>query len=216
LRFGELQLADRGRHEHERPQRVRSGVLNRVDLVNRIIPVETREGALVFALNRGAQRAHHRGRAQLGELPLLDAARVTQQRALAIKEAVYGPEHPEVARTLTNLGSVQQQLGEFEAARVTQQRALAIQEAVYGPEHPDVSITLTNLGIVQQQLGKLDAAREDVERALAIFEQFLGLNHPTTRQARAHLASLGADDETSQDAPAPEPSSRRWPRLRRG
>jgi Tfp pilus assembly protein PilF len=100
---------------------------------------------------------------------------------------------------------------------VTLQRALAIQEAVYGPEHPAVAITLTNLGSVQQQLGELDAARKDVGRALAIFEHFLGLDHPTTRQARAHLASMGADKQTGQDAaPAPETSSRRWARLRRG
>jgi tetratricopeptide (TPR) repeat protein len=56
------------------------------------------------------------------------------QRALTINEAVYGLEHPEVARTLTNLGIVQWQLGEFEASRVTLQRALAIFEAVYGLE----------------------------------------------------------------------------------
>jgi hypothetical protein len=31
------------------------------------------------------------------------------ERALAIDEAVYGPEHPEFAITLINLGSVQQQ-----------------------------------------------------------------------------------------------------------
>jgi len=34
---------------------------------------------------------------QLGEL---EAARVSRQRALAIKEAVYRPEHPSVAMTL--------------------------------------------------------------------------------------------------------------------
>ncbi len=39
------------------------------------------------------------------------------RRALAIFEAVYGREHPAVASTLTNLGIVQERLGEFEAAR---------------------------------------------------------------------------------------------------
>ena len=41
------------------------------------------------------------------ELGELEAARVTQQRALAINQAVYGPEHPAVANTLGNLGIVQ-------------------------------------------------------------------------------------------------------------
>jgi Tfp pilus assembly protein PilF len=86
-------------------------------------------------------------------VPSYGTARELLQRALAIEEAVYGLEHPEVASTLGNLGSVQQQLGEFEAARASQQRALAIFEAVFGPEHPEVARTLTNLGIVQEQLG---------------------------------------------------------------
>ena len=61
---------------------------------------------------------------------------MTQQRALAIDEAVYGPEHPDVALTLTNLGIVQQQLGELEAARECALRAVAIFERSLGLEHP--------------------------------------------------------------------------------
>ena len=70
---------------------------------------------------------------QLGEF---EGARASQQRALAIKEAVYGPEHPELALTLTNLGIVQQQLGEFEAAREHARRAVAIFERSLGSSHP--------------------------------------------------------------------------------
>jgi Tfp pilus assembly protein PilF len=101
---------------------------------------------------------------------------------------------------LTNLGIVQEQLGELEAARGSQQRALAIKQTVYGPEHPQVAITLGNLGIVQQQLGELEAAREGAVRALAIFERFLGPEHPTTRQAHEHLARLEAGAADDSDA----------------
>ena len=58
------------------------------------------------------------------------------ERALAIAEAAYGPDHPEVAITLTNLGNAQQQLGELPAARPTLERALAIKEAATGPTIP--------------------------------------------------------------------------------
>ena len=75
------------------------------------------------------------------------------ERALANEEAAYGPDHPQVAITLTNLGIVQQRLGELPAARATLERALAITEAAYGPDHPQVAITLTNLGIVQRAAG---------------------------------------------------------------
>jgi Tfp pilus assembly protein PilF len=71
---------------------------------------------------------------QLGDLT---AARRTLQRALAINEAVYGPEHPQIARTLRNLAIVQRQLGELEEARETLRRALVIFERFLGPKHPD-------------------------------------------------------------------------------
>jgi Tfp pilus assembly protein PilF len=148
---------------------------------------------------------------QLGEF---EAARASQQRALAINEAVYGPEHPDVAITLGNLGSVQRQLGEFEAARASQQRALAIKEAVYGPEHPEVASTLGNLGIVQQQLGEVHLARECALRAVAIFERSLGSEHPYTITSRALVASLEPGRSAGSDAAtAPAASSRRSSRL---
>jgi len=42
-------------------------------------------------------------------LAKLQAARVTLQRVLAIDEGVYVPVHPEVAITIGNLGTVQEQ-----------------------------------------------------------------------------------------------------------
>ena len=38
-------------------------------------------------------------------------ARGVLERALTINEAVYGPDHPDVAITLTNLGNVRQGVG---------------------------------------------------------------------------------------------------------
>ena len=61
---------------------------------------------------------------------------MTQQRALAIHEAVYGSEHPAVAMTLGNVGYVQQQLGELDEARECAGRALAIFERFLGSDHP--------------------------------------------------------------------------------
>ena len=85
----------------------------------------------------------------MGELP---AARTTLERALAIKEAAYGPDHTQVAITLTHLGTIQGLMGELPAARTTLERALAIKEAAYRPDHPQIAVTLTHLHIVQQQL----------------------------------------------------------------
>ncbi len=42
----------------------------------------------------------------------LAAARQQLERALGIKEAAYGPDHPDVARAVTNLGLVLRDLGD--------------------------------------------------------------------------------------------------------
>ncbi|MGC5016938.1 tetratricopeptide repeat protein, partial [Streptosporangium sp. DT93] len=59
-----------------------------------------------------------------------------EQRALAITEAAYGPDHPSVAIRLGNLASSFRDLGWPGEAVPLEQRALAITEAAYGPDHP--------------------------------------------------------------------------------
>jgi hypothetical protein len=73
------------------------------------------------------------------------SARALMMRALAIDEAVHGPEHPTVATTLNNLALILKDLGDAAAARPLLQRALAIDEAVHGPEHPTVATLRENL-----------------------------------------------------------------------
>jgi tetratricopeptide (TPR) repeat protein len=105
-------------------------------------------------------------------------------------EDAYGPDHPEVASTLTNLGIVLRELGELAAARAAVERALGIVEDAYGPDHPEVAATLGNLGIVRWALGEVPAARAAVERALGIFEAAYGPEHPSTRKTRSALRSI--------------------------
>jgi tetratricopeptide (TPR) repeat protein len=117
----------------------------------------------------------------------LPAARATLERALAIKEAAYEADHPQVAVTLDNLGLVLGELGELSAARARLERALAIRELAYGPQHPQLARTLTNLGNVLVELGKLPQAHAHHERALAIFEAAYGPDHPLVARTLTNL-----------------------------
>jgi tetratricopeptide (TPR) repeat protein len=100
----------------------------------------------------------------------LTDAKTLLERALAIDEAAYGPDHPGVARDLNNLATILRDLGDPAGARPLQERALAITEAAYGPDHPDVGTRLNNLATILQDLGDLAGARPLQERALAITE----------------------------------------------
>src|SRR5690242_17527105 len=68
----------------------------------------------------------------------LAEARPLAERALAIDEATYGPDHPTVGVDLNNLALILQDLGQPGEARRLAERALAIAEAAYGPDHDEV------------------------------------------------------------------------------
>ncbi|MBP1468758.1 tetratricopeptide repeat protein, partial [Candidatus Chloroploca sp. M-50] len=89
-------------------------------------------------------------------------------RALAIRERVLGPEHPDTALSLNNLASLHQTQGNYDAARPLYERALAISERVLGPEHPNTATSLNNLAELLRAQGNYDAARPLYARALAI------------------------------------------------
>jgi len=82
------------------------------------------------------------------------------RRALAINEAVYGPDHPDVADTLHNLAWLLGGLSRYEEAEPLCRRALAIQEAVYGRDHPDVATARHYLAGLLEATGRDDEAAE--------------------------------------------------------
>ena len=143
--------------------------------------------AVQFASNETARLFNQVGlylktRAEYGE------AKRMYERALAIDEATLGPDHPNVAIRLNNLGNVLMDQGDLISAKALLERALAIDEATLDPNHPDVAIGLTNLGNVLMDQGDLDGAKALIERALAIDEAALGPNHP---YVAIDLLSLG-------------------------
>ena len=108
----------------------------------------------------------------------LVGARAAYERALAIDEMVFGPDHPDVALRVNNLGGVLQHLGDLRAARAAYERALAILRTTYGEDHPEVAKVHSNLGLVLYALGDTTSARAAFERALTADERAFGPDHP--------------------------------------
>ena len=136
-------------------------------------------------LNKVGMYLH--GRAQFAE------STIVLERALAISEAAYGPDHPTVATYLSNLGNMMRDMGDLQGARQHFERALAIDEAAYGPNHPTVATYLSNLGNMMRDMGDLQGARQHFERALAISEAAYGPNHPTVATDINNLGSVMRD-----------------------
>jgi tetratricopeptide (TPR) repeat protein len=71
-----------------------------------------------------------------------EQAKPLLERALAIREKVFGKEHPDVAVSLNNLAALSYAQGDYEQAKPLYERSLAISETVFGKEHPDVATSL--------------------------------------------------------------------------
>jgi tetratricopeptide (TPR) repeat protein len=112
------------------------------------------------------------------------------QKALAIQRQALGPDHPDVATSLSNLALLYQAQGKYEQARPLYQQALAIQRRALGPDHPDVAKSLSNLAGLHQAQGKSEQAESLLQQALAIQRQTLGSEHPDLAKNLSNIAGL--------------------------
>ncbi len=86
---------------------------------------------------------------------------------MAQRERQYGPSHPRVAETASNLAILYNQRGDAAAAQPLYERALRIYEDAYGPDHADVAHTLTDLAVLHmEQASGGDLAKGRLERTL--------------------------------------------------
>jgi tetratricopeptide (TPR) repeat protein len=115
-------------------------------------------------------------------------AKKMHERALAIDEAMYSSDHPDVAIDLNNLGLVLQAQGDLAGAKSLLERALALGEAALGLNNLQVALYANNLGEVLRLQGDLAGAKFLFERALTIGEATFGLNHP---QVAIYANNLG-------------------------
>ena len=120
----------------------------------------------------------------------LAAARRDETAALAIRERVFPPDHPDIAASLGNLANVEGVVGNLELQRSLLERAVAIEEAALGPGDPLVGRLLVSLGNAQRELGRLDEAELLVSRGLAVQEKALGQGHPDIAKCVTHLAAV--------------------------
>jgi tetratricopeptide (TPR) repeat protein len=116
-----------------------------------------------------------------GALPLFE-------RALAIDEATYGPDHSTVAVSLNNLANTLRDLGRPGEALSLLERALGIDEVTYGPDHSAVAVSPNNLAGALRDLGRPGEALSLLERALGIDEVTYGPNHSAVATRLNNLA----------------------------
>jgi CHAT domain-containing protein/tetratricopeptide (TPR) repeat protein len=160
------------------------------------------DAKLALADTQGRARMSPADRAQLAEAARLNLevtilhsggqyakAIELARRALLIREAKLGKDHPFTAQSLNNLAGVLEAQGDHTGARELHERALAIFEAKLGREHPGTALALNNLAMQLEAQGDNRGARKLLERALVIREATLGKDDPMTATTMSNLAN---------------------------
>ena len=131
---------------------------------------------------------------------LYDRAKPLYEQSLAIREKVFGDEHPAVAISLNNLAELHRVQGHYDQAKPLYERSLAILEKVHGDEHPSVATSLNNLASLHRTQGNYDKAKPLFERALAIYEKVFGKEHSLVATSLNNLANLHREQGNHEKA----------------
>ncbi len=112
------------------------------------------------------------------------------QRALAIRQKVYGEEHPYVADSYHSIGDAYDEQGEYAKAMEHFEKALAIRLKVHGEEHPDVAASLNDMCIINRELGQYGQALEYGQKSLSIRQKIFGNEDRTVAISCANIGSV--------------------------
>ncbi len=112
------------------------------------------------------------------------------RRALEIREAKLGRNHPDLAIGLNSLGQVLVHLERYGEAEQLYRRSLEIRETKLGPDHLDVAKSLAYLAKLYSATRRYAEAEPLLRRCLAIRQSKLGPDHLVVAGTIADLALL--------------------------
>ena len=105
-----------------------------------------------------------------------------------------GPDHPDVASSLSSLAILYAQQKRFDAAMPLQSRALAIRRQAFGTSHPDVADSLSALSSLHRARKHFVEAERLASEALTIAEERLGPDHHMVGKILDNLAAAYLGD----------------------
>jgi len=120
------------------------------------------------------------------------AAEVVAKRGLATQERALGSDHPDVARSLNNLGIVYHDEARYADEEPLHMRAVVIREKALGPDDLQIAFSLTNLANLYQLQERYADAEPLNLRSLAIREKALGPDHSHVAMSLNILALMCA------------------------
>jgi CHAT domain-containing protein/tetratricopeptide (TPR) repeat protein len=110
--------------------------------------------------------------------------------AIGLKEKALGSDDPETANSVSILGVLFLERGDYSVARRHLERALEIRKLALGPAHPDVARSLRYLAVLESAEGNSGSAISLAEQSLAILRAKLSPDDPELADALDALAGF--------------------------
>ncbi|HTJ23865.1 MAG TPA: serine/threonine-protein kinase [Gemmatimonadaceae bacterium] len=168
-------------------------------------PTEGRLDTLTAAdlLRRGVARAEQLGSEPLAQARMLEAlgrvyssrgdfptAADLLRRALAVRRAQSGPDHPTTATTMAALADVLRRQGQYAAWDTLAREALRVRRRVLGEAHPDVAASLAQLSEIAHLREDFPAAEAYLREAIAVHRRGGSTQDSSLARDLARLARL--------------------------
>ena len=99
------------------------------------------------------------------------------QKTMRLLESTLPPDHPDLAASYNNIGSLWGVLEDHHKELEFLQKALAIREKILPPDHPDLAVSYNNVGAAWGALGDFQKELQFFQKALIIREKILPLDH---------------------------------------
>jgi len=127
-------------------------------------------------------------------------ARTHVEKALAIRERMFGDEHELTLNTRSALVESMALWGNLDEAEALARKLLAVSQRSLPPGHSINLDTIFNLGILLEDLGRLDEAESQLLAAEADYRRYRGPDHPETAivlMSRARIRRHKSDTDTA-------------------
>jgi CHAT domain-containing protein/tetratricopeptide (TPR) repeat protein len=133
------------------------------------------------------------------------------EEAASIRRGILGLEDADTAGSLSLLGMVHLDVGDYLRAEAPWREALDVRRRIFGAKHPATAESLNDLGMLETFLGKYAEADALLKEALALNRSTFGNGVPTSRS----LNRLGQNYQSLGDYSRAEPLMQEALTLRR-
>lgn len=119
---------------------------------------------------------------------------------IALRETLYGQDHPKTATVYHDIGEVYRNLCDYPKALEYGNKSLDIRKKVLGENHLETAESYNDTGLVYIYLGKYDKASELFLKAKTICEEVVGSDHPSMADTYMNIGMLLAKQEDYSNA----------------